>query len=262
MAAWLFERAGYLPTMVLFLGVILKVLAKRAWGITVLLALVGSIAAYVLFGRVLMIGLPSGILPFSVRRTALTCPWHRLAAGQSACGRMDTCFCGAVRSTEYGTYVSIAQACRWQVRVAGDWTLSLVALHEGRHAGGHRAESIIRLLGYSHANQPFILCTGCPARDAGRCPAGDWSPGGYYAVAAHNVRYGTDFGHYYARRDLLRGHVWRLDHLDPGQYPGGGGLRGDLFRRLPDGTPGACRSRRCQWRPSARTLPGASVWWG
>ena len=63
-AAWLFERAGYLPTMVLFLGVILKVLAKRAWGITVLLALVGSIAAYVLFGRVLMIGLPSGILPF------------------------------------------------------------------------------------------------------------------------------------------------------------------------------------------------------
>jgi hypothetical protein len=63
-AAWLFERAGYLPTMVLFLGVILKVLAKRAWGVTVLLALAGSIAAYVLFGRVLMIGLPSGLLPF------------------------------------------------------------------------------------------------------------------------------------------------------------------------------------------------------
>jgi hypothetical protein len=63
-AAWLFERAGYLPTMVLFLGVILKVLARRGWGVTVLLALVGSIAAYVLFGRVLMIGLPSGILPF------------------------------------------------------------------------------------------------------------------------------------------------------------------------------------------------------
>jgi hypothetical protein len=63
-AAWLFERAGYLPTMVLFLGVILKVLARRGWVVTVLLAVLGSIAAYVLFGRVLMIGLPSGILPF------------------------------------------------------------------------------------------------------------------------------------------------------------------------------------------------------
>jgi hypothetical protein len=63
-AVWLFERAGYLPTMALFLGVVLRVLGKVGWIATIVLALAGSIAAYVLFGRVLMIGLPSGFLPF------------------------------------------------------------------------------------------------------------------------------------------------------------------------------------------------------
>jgi hypothetical protein len=63
-AAWLFERAGYVLTMVLFLGVVLKVLGKLGWVTTVVLALVGSLVAYVLFGRVLMIALPSGLLPF------------------------------------------------------------------------------------------------------------------------------------------------------------------------------------------------------
>jgi len=32
-------------------------------------------------------------------------------------------------STAYGNYVSIAQACRWQVRVAGEWTPSFVELY-------------------------------------------------------------------------------------------------------------------------------------
>jgi hypothetical protein len=63
-AAWLFERLGFLSTMVLFLGVILKVLGKLGWTATVVLAVVGSAAASVLFNRVLLIGLPSGILPW------------------------------------------------------------------------------------------------------------------------------------------------------------------------------------------------------
>jgi putative tricarboxylic transport membrane protein len=63
-SVWLFERAGFALTMVLFLGVVLKVLGKLGWATTVVLALVGSLAAYVVFGRVLMIALPSGILPF------------------------------------------------------------------------------------------------------------------------------------------------------------------------------------------------------
>jgi Tripartite tricarboxylate transporter TctB family len=63
-AAWLFERLGFLSTMALFLGVILKVLGKLGWTATVVLAVVGSAAASVLFNRVLLIGLPSGILPW------------------------------------------------------------------------------------------------------------------------------------------------------------------------------------------------------
>jgi hypothetical protein len=63
-AVWLFERAGYLLTMALFLGVTMKVLGKTGWTAAVMVALIGSVASYLLFGRVLMIALPSGILWF------------------------------------------------------------------------------------------------------------------------------------------------------------------------------------------------------
>jgi putative tricarboxylic transport membrane protein len=61
---WLFERLGFLCTMVLFLGVLLKALGKFNWTATIVVAVVGSVAAYVLFSRVLLIGLPAGILPW------------------------------------------------------------------------------------------------------------------------------------------------------------------------------------------------------
>jgi putative tricarboxylic transport membrane protein len=63
-SAWLFERGGYLLTMVVFLLVVLKALAQVRWTTAVVLASIGSIASYLLFDRVLMIALPSGILPF------------------------------------------------------------------------------------------------------------------------------------------------------------------------------------------------------
>lgn len=63
-SVWLFERAGYLLTMALFLGVTMKLLAKTRWPVAVIIALMGSVASYLLFDRVLMIALPSGILPF------------------------------------------------------------------------------------------------------------------------------------------------------------------------------------------------------
>ena len=63
-AIWLFERAGFLLTMALFLGVAVRVLAKRSWVTVIALALVGSVVSYVVFGRVLLIALPAGILPF------------------------------------------------------------------------------------------------------------------------------------------------------------------------------------------------------
>ena len=62
-AVWLFERAGFLLTMTLFLGVAMRVLGKMSWPRAFVLALVGSVAAYVVFSRGLLIALPSGILP-------------------------------------------------------------------------------------------------------------------------------------------------------------------------------------------------------
>ena len=63
-SAWLFERAGFLLTMVMFLALTTRALGKISWLTAIVLALVGSVAAYVVFGRVLLIALPSGILPF------------------------------------------------------------------------------------------------------------------------------------------------------------------------------------------------------
>jgi putative tricarboxylic transport membrane protein len=63
-AVWLFERAGFLLTMALFLAVAMRVLGTASWVTVVTLALVGSITSYLVFGRVLMIALPSGVVPF------------------------------------------------------------------------------------------------------------------------------------------------------------------------------------------------------
>jgi putative tricarboxylic transport membrane protein len=63
-AVWLFERAGFLLTMALFLGTTVRVLGTLSWLTVVMVAVVGSVASYVVFGRVLLIALPSGILPF------------------------------------------------------------------------------------------------------------------------------------------------------------------------------------------------------
>jgi putative tricarboxylic transport membrane protein len=63
-SAWLFERVGFLLTMMAFLVVVLKTLGQLRWTTALALALVGSIASYLVFDRVLLITLPSGILPF------------------------------------------------------------------------------------------------------------------------------------------------------------------------------------------------------
>jgi putative tricarboxylic transport membrane protein len=63
-AVWLFERAGFVVTMALFVAVVLRVLGGLSWAKVVALGVVGSLAAYVVFSRVLLIALPSGVLPF------------------------------------------------------------------------------------------------------------------------------------------------------------------------------------------------------
>ena len=63
-AIWLFERAGYVLAMALFLGVAMRVLGTKSWVTVVVVALVGSVTSYVVFSRALQIALPSGMLPF------------------------------------------------------------------------------------------------------------------------------------------------------------------------------------------------------
>ena len=62
-AVLLFELAGFLLTMALFTAVAMKVLGSMSWATAVVLAVAGSVTAYVVFSRVLLIALPSGILP-------------------------------------------------------------------------------------------------------------------------------------------------------------------------------------------------------
>jgi putative tricarboxylic transport membrane protein len=63
-AVWLFERAGFLIAMALFLGVAMRALGTRSWATVVVGAVVGTVLSYVVFSRALRIALPSGIVPF------------------------------------------------------------------------------------------------------------------------------------------------------------------------------------------------------
>jgi putative tricarboxylic transport membrane protein len=63
-AVWLFERAGFVLTMSLFLAATTRVLGRLSWLPAIVVALIGSTVAYVVFGRLLVIALPSGVLPF------------------------------------------------------------------------------------------------------------------------------------------------------------------------------------------------------
>jgi len=63
-AVWLFERAGFVITMALFVAVVLRVLGRMSWVKVVVLGMVSSLTAYVVFSRLLLIALPSGVLPF------------------------------------------------------------------------------------------------------------------------------------------------------------------------------------------------------
>jgi hypothetical protein len=63
-AVGLFEHAGFVLTMTLFLAATTRMLGRLGWLTAVVVGVIGSTAAYVVFGRLLVIALPSGILPF------------------------------------------------------------------------------------------------------------------------------------------------------------------------------------------------------
>ena len=64
LAVWLFERAGFLLAMGVFLVVSIKVLGRGRWRTVLVTAVIGSVTSYWVFVRLLQISLPSGILGF------------------------------------------------------------------------------------------------------------------------------------------------------------------------------------------------------
>ena len=63
-AVAIFEPVGFLLTMGLFLLVSAKMLGQMRWMTSVVLAVIGSVTAHWVFGRLLQISLPTGLLPF------------------------------------------------------------------------------------------------------------------------------------------------------------------------------------------------------
>jgi putative tricarboxylic transport membrane protein len=64
LSAWLFERAGFLISMAVFLAVSIKVLGRGRWLTVLATAVIGSVTSYWVFVRLLQISLPSGVLGF------------------------------------------------------------------------------------------------------------------------------------------------------------------------------------------------------
>ena len=64
LSAWLFERAGFLIAMGVFLAVSIKVLGRGRWLTVLATAVIGSVTSYWVFVRLLQISLPGGILGF------------------------------------------------------------------------------------------------------------------------------------------------------------------------------------------------------
>ncbi len=58
------ESLGYVLPTIILIAVILRVLGVTSWKILILASLGLSVGAYVLFGRILGIDLPKGVLPF------------------------------------------------------------------------------------------------------------------------------------------------------------------------------------------------------
>jgi putative tricarboxylic transport membrane protein len=61
------DRLGFQLSMLLFLGFALRVLGRQAWWVTALVALLGSIGAYHIFGRYLDVQLPAASVAFLAR---------------------------------------------------------------------------------------------------------------------------------------------------------------------------------------------------
>jgi hypothetical protein len=55
-------------TLAVFLIFIIKVVEKQSWKITLLVTIISIIVSYVLFGNLLSVPLPEGILSYAIQR--------------------------------------------------------------------------------------------------------------------------------------------------------------------------------------------------
>jgi hypothetical protein len=63
-----FTKVGYSLTLAVFLIFIIKVVEKQSWKITLLVTIISIIVSYVLFGNLLSVPLPEGILSYAIQR--------------------------------------------------------------------------------------------------------------------------------------------------------------------------------------------------
>ena len=100
--------------------------------------------------------------------------------------------------------------------------------------------------GFAVALSPInLLMCACsaPRRHAGRRAARHRPARDRRDAAADHLRAAAGRRADHARRHLLRRAIWRLDHLDPGQYSRASDLGRDRARRPPDGQAGPRRPR-------------------
>ncbi|CAA9306203.1 MAG: Tripartite tricarboxylate transporter TctA family, partial [uncultured Microvirga sp.] len=105
----------------------------------------------------------------------------------------------------------------------------------------HPGQCGARLRHRAVVEQSSVLPTRRHARDRDRRAARARARGHHRAPPADHLPHGRDRLPHSSRRHLLRRHVWRLDHLDPGQGAGRGRIRGHLPRRLRHGAQGQGR---------------------
>ena len=78
----------------------------------------------------------------------------------------------------------------------------------------------------------------CHTRHRGRRAPGHRSCPDRRAFASRDICARTDERVHHVRRHLLRGHVWRVHHQHPAEYPGRDGVDRHCHRRPHDGAPG------------------------
>ena len=110
-------------------------------------------------------------------------------------------------------------------------------------------ESRDRLRGGAFVQESRLCPARLSARHADRSAPRHRPDSHHRHAAADNLRSRALVRADHAGRHLLRRAVRRLDHVDPGEHPGRGGLDRHLPRRQPDGQAGTRRRRARSGRP-------------